>query len=78
MSELKESDKNASSKIFVKSNRGRPRLPLEELIRNKREANKRMNKKRIYIGECFDEWRRCRDKLGMKTDVDMAKHFMMM
>lgn len=41
--------------------------------RNKKEANARLNKNKIYIGDQYDRWTELRTKLCLKTNIELAK-----
>lgn len=41
--------------------------------RNKKEANARLNKNKIYIGDQYDRWKELRTNLCLKTNVELAK-----
>jgi hypothetical protein len=40
--------------------------------RNKREANAKLNKKRIYIGYQHDRWMELKDVLRVETNAEVA------
>ena len=49
------------------------KLTDSERKRNKRDANARLNKNKIYIGDEYDRWSELRTKLSLKTNIEVAK-----
>uniref|UniRef100_A0A8W8MPA3 Uncharacterized protein n=1 Tax=Magallana gigas TaxID=29159 RepID=A0A8W8MPA3_MAGGI len=41
--------------------------------RNKKKANARLNRNKIYIGDQYDRWTELRTNLCLKTNVELAK-----
>lgn len=57
------------------SGKRRAKLKLTDSARkrNKKKANARLNKNKIYIGDQYDRWKELRTNLCLKTNVEFAK-----